>query len=99
MVSLLERTFWYTGMIGMYGYGIYKFFNVQTSFNQKFHDGYAEQANKYVKFERNELLKFVDTKRKVLFLLGVDIDSKPRIVEQILEDFTPNYFVFEKKLK
>jgi hypothetical protein len=99
MVSLLERTVWYAGMIGLYGYGIYKFFNVQTSFNQKFHDGYVEQANRFVSFENSELLKFVDTKRKLLFLLGVDNGSKPKIVEQILEDFTPNYIVFERKLK
>jgi hypothetical protein len=99
MVSLLERVIWYSGIAGVYSYGIYKFFNVQTSFNQKFHDGYVEQANRFVNMERDQCLKFVDTKRKVLFLLGVDNNSKARVVEQILEDFTPNYFVLERKLK
>jgi hypothetical protein len=99
MVSLIERTIWYGGIIGMYGYGIYKFFNVKTNFSQKFHDGYVEQANRFVKFENNDSLKFVDTKRKVLFLLGVDGSTRSKIIENILEDFTPNYFVFEKKLK
>lgn len=99
MVSLLERTIWYTGMAAMYGYGIYKFFHVQTSFNQKFHNSYVEQANRFVNLEKDDCLKFVDTNRKVLFLLGIDYNSKSRLVEQILEDFTPNYFVLEKKLK
>ena len=99
MVSLIERTIWYAGIIGINGYGIYKFFNVKTSFNQKFHDGYVEQANKFITHENNDSIKFVDTKRKVLFLLGVDDGSRSKTVENILEDFTPNYFVFEKKLR
>jgi hypothetical protein len=99
MVSLIERTIWYSGIIGIYGYGIYKFFNIKTSFNQKFHDGYVEQANKFISHENQNMIKFVDAKTKVLFLIGVDNASRPRIIENILEDFTPNYFVLEKKIK
>ena len=103
MVSVLERTIWYSGLIGIYSFGFYKYYQNKTSFNQKFHDSYIEQAEKFIKNENLNNLKFVDTKTKLLFLLGVENETVDltnyKIIEKILEDFSPNFFVYERNLK
>jgi hypothetical protein len=99
MVSLLERTISYCGIISIYTYGLYKFFHTKTSFNQKFHDSFVEQANKLVNYEKNNNFKFVDTKTKLLFLLGVDEETSSELIDRIIENFIPNYLILEKKVK
>jgi hypothetical protein len=103
MVSVVERAIWYTGLIGIYGYGVYRYFMARSSFDQKYHDGYRLQAERFVKTLGSPNLKFVDTKTKLLFFLGADGEeinlTDYKIVEKLLEDFSPGFFIYERNLK
>jgi hypothetical protein len=101
MVSILERTIWYTGLIGIYAYGGYMYILSRSAFDQKYHDWYCEQAEKFVANKPN--LRFIDTRTKLLFLFGVDsntVETKHyALVDKLLEDFLPGYFIYERNFK
>jgi hypothetical protein len=103
MVSTLERTIWYSGLIGIYSFGFYKFFQAKSSFNQKYHDTYKQQAEKFVKTVNANNLKFLEINTKLLFLLGIDKDDISLktfgIIEKLLEDFNLGFIQYERNIK
>lgn len=106
MVSNLERNICYFGLFSLYSYTFYKFSKTKSAFDQKFHEALIVQGNKYIKEKNDPNLKFIDTpNQKILFLLGIENelkdlkDEKLQIFESLIENFTPNCFVYEKDLK
>ncbi len=105
MVSLIERSICLSGLLCLYSYGIYKYAHSKTQFDKEFHDAAVIQANKFINSINNENLKFVYSPNKILFLLGIENndnflkDSNMLLIDELIENFTPNYFVYEKNMK
>jgi hypothetical protein len=105
MVSLLERTISLGGLLSLYTYGVYKFIKVKSSFDAQFHKSAEIQAEKFIMENKNNNLKFASTKDKLLFLYGIENNSSClskdnlELIDKIVENFTPNFFVYEKEIK
>jgi hypothetical protein len=108
MVSTIERIVCYSGLIGIYSYSIYKYFFTRNVYDLRFHKSVISQGTRFVKEinKSDNNLHFVETSnQKLLFLLGVDnsekclMKSNMDIVDKLIENFTPNYIVYEKDIQ
>lgn len=106
MVTPLERTVCYFGLASLYSYMIFKFSKEKTSFDKKFHESAIVQGNRFVKEMNDPHLKFIHTpNEKLLFIYGVENNQNCLrnknldVIQNIIENFTPNAYVFEKELK
>jgi hypothetical protein len=106
MVTPLERQICYFGLFSIYSYTVYKFVQTRKSFDKNFHDALINQGNEFIQELNNTNLKFIHTpNQKVLFLFGVTNKSEFlknenfEIIQILIENFKPNYFIYEKDLK
>jgi len=105
-ITSIERRICYFGLFTLYSYAAYKFYITKNSFDIKFHDAFINEGKKFVNGFNNPNLKFINTpNRKILFLLGVKNDPSYltnenfEIIRMIIENFTPDVFIYEKNLK
>jgi hypothetical protein len=106
MVSTFERQISLGGIFSIYAYVCYKFVTTRKNFDKKFHEAMITQGTKFEKEINSENFKFVQTpNEKILFLLGIENNKfafkneNMMIIENLIENFTPNAIVYERDLK
>ena len=104
MVSRIENLICLSGIGLFYSFTFYKFFTTKKKFDIVFHQEIKNNANKLINELNHPCLRFVETHdRKLVFLVGLENKSddleKIILINQILENFTPNYILHEKDVK
>ncbi len=106
MVMSVERIVCYFGLTSIYAFSGYRFIRTKDAFNRQYHDEAIKLGNDFTSRLNNPRLKFISTPNdKILFLFGVE--NKPSflsndnldLIQGLIENFTPNYFIYEKDLK
>jgi len=104
MVSRFENLICLCGIGAFYSFATYKFFTTKKKFNNILHQEIISNANHLMNEINPKNLKFVETHdQKLLFLLGLDNKESDLenilLISRILENFTPNFLLFEKDYK
>lgn len=104
MVSLIESRLFLGGIVSFYAYATFDIIYKKMKRDKEVHKNLVQTAEKAINDLNRKDVKFIETSNhKILFLLGIDNTihdlERIKLLEEIIQNFTPNSVFLERDAK